>query len=229
MSGLQTLGRVAAYPPILGLLVACSSAEAQPPPPSPIERGDAGPSGRMEVPTVLPDVGSACLPVSETSPGYAGANVDTPALDTDARCTQACLVYHFQGRVSCPYGQNENQLQSLPADDIARCRVPDASGEITEQPVEVPVSPQLVGRPDEQAVYCSCRCDGPDPDASYCACPQDMDCLELFAPTGDAATDSYAGSYCVKRDAVYDPDASYGDPCIHGDPEAQQPCGDGNP
>jgi hypothetical protein len=97
------------------------------------------------------------------------------------------LVNYFQGRVTCPYGQGEQQEEL--------CALP-GSGE----PVTVPVEAQLEARPPTDSVYCSCRCDGPDPNAEYCDCGEGFICVEM----ADLVIPGYEdrlGSYCVKADA----------------------------
>lgn len=168
-------------------------------------------------------LGDACVPASENDPNFAGASLDEVILETVSECgPHHCLSNHFQGRVSCPYGQNLDAVDTLSADDPARCRLPESP-----EPVEVAVPPQLVNRLPEDAVYCSCRCDGPDPDAGYCLCPEGMHCEELIEDTG--SNPGVAGSYCVKDGTDYQEDENYGPPCTHSNPDAAEVCGGGNP
>lgn len=168
-------------------------------------------------------LGEPCIPASEKSPDYAGASLQGVALDTAAECGAAqCISNHFQGRVTCPYGQNLDSVSTLPNDDPARCRLPES-----EEGVEVAVPPQLMDRPPEGAVYCSCRCDGPDVDAEYCTCPEGMHCAELIEDTG--TNPGAAGSYCVLDGTDYDETASYGSPCAASNPDSTEVCGEGNP
>lgn len=145
---------------------------------------------------------------------------------TDNCATGLCLVDHFQGRVTCPFGQDEAELELSP-DDPERCRLPFQDGVGEGEAVVVPVAPQLTGRPAADAVYCSCRCAGPDPAASYCSCPEGTECVELVPNRG--LPSPYAGSYCLKIGTAYQPGASYGAPCGVGDPDAGATCGDRNP
>ena len=62
--------------------------------------------------------------------------------------------------------------------------------------VEVPVRPQRLERRPDDAVYCSCRCDGADENARYCECPSGFDCREIVPPSDVAS--GRAGSYCVR-------------------------------
>jgi hypothetical protein len=43
----------------------------------------------------------------------------------------------------------------------------------------VAVDPQVRARQAADAVYCSCRCDGPDAKARYCECPSGFACEKL--------------------------------------------------
>lgn len=91
-------------------------------------------------------------------------------------------MHRFQGRVSCPEGQE--------AETGATCTTP--SGE----PVTVDVPPQDPRRPATEAAICSCRCDGPV-DADYCECPAGMRCEELILGRPGDGFDEFLGSYCV--------------------------------
>src|SRR5262245_14220510 len=108
-------------------------------------------------------VGDPCLPESEfyaDFSGYSRSELDFENASLQCR-TRTCLVNHFQGRVSCPFGQDEAALD-LPANDPRRCRLPGLSGEDPSDAVVVPVDAWTVDRTPEEAVYCSCRCAGPD-------------------------------------------------------------------
>src|SRR5580692_6674827 len=53
-------------------------------------------------------VGDPCIPEQEYDTCFAGFSIDSVDTETKSfQCqTRVCLVNHFQGRVSCPYGQN---------------------------------------------------------------------------------------------------------------------------
>ncbi|HEY3237860.1 MAG TPA: hypothetical protein VGJ84_24285, partial [Polyangiaceae bacterium] len=123
--------------------------------------------------------------------------------------TRVCLVNHFQGRVSCPYGYD-------PASNTAagQCHIPGTTELITAS-----VGPQLENRQADKAVYCSCRCDGPDKNARYCDCPSGYACAELVKDLG-LGSGQLAGSYCIKDGTLYR--NAPGNPC---DP-AQKNCDD---
>ena len=175
-------------------------------------------------------VGAPCIPEDEYSQEFSGfalqeVNVESRSFQCE---TRVCIVNHFQGRVSCPYGQLEGDLASHPT-DRARCRVPGSDGNtcvdrtnggnVTEcvdadrdgdqhknvDQISVPVAPQLIFRNAEDTVYCSCRCDGPDANARYCECPSGFECEELVREIGVPGRGQLVGSYCIKPGTVYDP------------------------
>jgi hypothetical protein len=139
-------------------------------------------------------VGDPCVPEEEYTANFSGFAIEE--VNTESRSfqcqTRLCLVNHFQGRVSCPYGQTQND-----ANGQSRCFVPDS-----QVPIRQPVVPQLLERRAEDAVYCSCRCDGPDPAGRYCECPSGFACVELVPKLSSAQ--QLAGSYCVREGTVFD-------------------------
>src|SRR5215471_16071374 len=52
-------------------------------------------------------VGDPCTPEAEYNPSFLGFNLSEVNTESESfQClTRLCLVNHFQGRVSCPYGQ----------------------------------------------------------------------------------------------------------------------------
>jgi hypothetical protein len=131
-------------------------------------------------------LGEACIPQDEDFPSFSGFVSEELNLSSrDAQCRSgSCLVDHFQGRVSCPQGNQDGNV----------CRTP------LGERVSVSVAPQLPGRPAEAAVYCTCRCDGPPGTGPLCACPTDMSCEPRIDGSGylDDPQVEYVGSYCVK-------------------------------
>ena len=156
-------------------------------------------------------VGDPCIPEDEYRQDFSSFAVTEVNVESKSfQCvTRVCLVNHFQGRVSCPYGQTEAAVglagTELPGDDPARCRIPGTDGTREADQIDVPVEPQLNERLAEQAVYCSCRCAGPDPNARYCECPSGYQCEELVKELGFSKGSQLAGSYCVKSGTAFDP------------------------
>jgi hypothetical protein len=152
-------------------------------------------------------VGDPCIPEDEyfdTFNGYQKEEVTAESRSFQCE-TRVCLVHHFQGRVSCPYGQTEDEAKNDP-----QCMIPG-----TSQPVVVPVDPQITARRDIDAVYCSCRCrniDGKTDDgARYCECPSGYDCERVYENVG-LGKEQLTGYYCIKQGTKYDP-SRIGTPC----------------
>jgi hypothetical protein len=156
-------------------------------------------------------LGEPCLPRDEYVANFAGfdgkeINID----DKEPACaSQVCVVNHFQGRVSCPYGQTAGG---------EGCLVPGS-----DTPVSVPVQPQLQSRQAATASICSCQCAGYGP-GPYCSCPTSMQCEHLvdFIVGVPGTLDPYSGSYCIPADSQYD-SKQLSTPCVEPN------CGDAHP
>jgi hypothetical protein len=173
-------------------------------------------------------VGDPCTPEDEWQPTFSGfketeVNVESRSFQCQ---TRVCLVNHFKGRVSCPYGQTLEDIATRDGTDPRRCRIPGTDGSDPIDEVTVPVPAQLYartatasprrtgqGRVDD-AVYCSCRCANAhgktDDGASYCTCPSGFSCTQLIDTVGLGSAE-LAGSYCI-RDGTEFLDGSY-EPC----------------
>jgi hypothetical protein len=143
---------------------------------------------------LVESVGDPCVPRDESMPAFAGfgegeTNVDAPDSNSDT-CggTGYCMAYHFQGRVTCPNGSDPTSSSG------STCNTPDGT------PVTVAVKPQLAERPAEDAVICTCRCDGPSGGGPYCACPDGFTCQAFDDIPLEAS--NLAGSYCLKNDML---------------------------
>jgi hypothetical protein len=179
-------------------------------------------------------VGDPCVPEQEYLPSFAGFNVNEVSVESKSfQClTRLCLVNHFRGRVSCPYGQAPdgnfvpgahnccppNSSTCMPSTSGAGCCTPGIA-----QPVNAPLDAkgmpadldnleaQCVGRTADKAVYCSCRCsnlNGQTNDgANYCQCPDGFRCQQLVTSIGAAGNEGLTGGYCVKAGTEYDPNA----------------------
>ena len=141
-------------------------------------------------------IGDPCLPEREYDDQFAAFAITE--VETESRSfqceTRLCLVNHFQGRVSCTYG-NLNPDGTVSTEANRQCYPPDNTAQ--NLPLTIGVEAQRYARPPSSAVYCSCRCDGPDADARYCECPSGYICEALVPPT-DGAPDQLVGSYCIK-------------------------------
>lgn len=160
-------------------------------------------------------VGDPCTPEAEYDVAFNGfdykeVNVESKSFQCQ---TRLCLVNHFQGRVSCQYGQDTT---GKGPGGIAGCTVPnDVSTKITGNPAlgaaaQAVVNPQCTDRTADKAVYCSCRCanaDGNTSDgANYCACPDGYSCTHLIDSLGaQVGNEGLSGSFCIKQGSDYDP------------------------
>jgi hypothetical protein len=174
-------------------------------------------------------VGDPCTPEDEYQQGFNGFQVtETNVESRSFQCeTRLCLVNHFQGRVSCRLGQTaaEGAPYDLSGGEKAppegnapqnpswkpKCSIPgtavDRVNRGSPDNINVEVPPQLQNRQTEDAVYCSCRCDGPDKNARYCECPEGFTCEELVKNLKITEGQSQlAGSYCIRSGSEWDED-----------------------
>lgn len=135
-------------------------------------------------------LGAVCMSTEERRASFAGWSMAEISVDDHAsQCsTGVCLQNHFQGRVSCPYGQAAGEGACLAAGG--------------QTPVSVAVEPQLVERRAALASICSCRCAGPGP-GPYCTCPEQMQCEDLVPDLG-IGDGGLAGSYCIPKGSQYE-------------------------
>ena len=161
-------------------------------------------------------VGDPCTPEDEYIQDFTGYNAQEVNVESKSfQCeTRVCLVNHFQGRVSCKYGQDTpNTNCSRPGDK--------------NQKIDAVVDAQLKNRQADRAVYCSCRCDGEDKNARYCKCPSGYACTHLVDDLAIGGT-QLAGSYCVRDGTGYEPSDSEacspkGYPTVQGTPTCGEP------
>jgi hypothetical protein len=170
-------------------------------------------------------VGDPCVPEAEYSQAFLGFNVAEVNLETKSfQCqTRLCLANHFQGRVTCPYGQDSTGAPTAPATTCASggnygCCTPigqvvnglDQSlnpPAVDDPKVGATVNAQCLDRTADKAVYCSCRCanvNGQTNDgANYCTCPGGFSCTQLVSSVG-ALDEGATGAYCIKNGTAYD-------------------------
>lgn len=174
----------------------------------------------------LEGVGDPCVPENEYQSNFGSYDVDTVVFESNSfQCrTRLCLVNHFQGRVTCPYGQNADGTSS----SSKSCTIP-ASTERVVGPSgatrRAQVDPQCLDRTANKAVYCSCRCANAqgrtDDGGTYCACPDGFQCSQLEGPIG-ASNEGLTGGFCIKTGTEYHRgDAACGKTCNPNDPTAK--------
>jgi hypothetical protein len=193
-------------PLYFALLTACSGTTQPSIVSTPLYGGDAGVA-----------IGSGCTNVQERDPAFSGFDlreVSVESLAGHPSGAPVCLAYHFQGRVSCPYGQ----AGSGPAQGAAPCTTPDG------QPVTVRVAPQCLDRRAANVVVWSCRCanamGGTEDGANYCSCPSGTTCAQAgVASIGTSqGSDDLSGAYCLPLGAESNPSATCAaqcDPALH--------------
>lgn len=158
-------------------------------------------------------VGTSCAPVvgAEASVRFGGFDArEINTVEQDPACGAGiCLINHFQGLTTCPYGQTVDG--GPPAPGVSACTIPG-----TGQPVRPndprggqKVEPQCLDRRTADAVYCSCRCanaaGATDDGNPYCACPGGYACTQLVASIG-TKDDKLSGAYCIKAGTAWNPD-----------------------
>jgi hypothetical protein len=168
----------------LVVIVGCSGSSGSSALRSPLSGPDGG--------TVV--VGSPCVPAVETDPAFTGLVAQEVTVEPGAGAA-VCLANHFQGRVTCPYGQSADGG----APSGKGCETPAGKA------VTGLVEPQCADRPPTTFVTWSCRCantagqtnDG----AEYCDCPMGTTCAQTVSSLG-TASDPTSGAYCVPVAAI---------------------------
>jgi hypothetical protein len=163
-------------------------------------------------------VGDPCTPEQEYDTQFNGFDPNEVNVESKSfQCqTRLCLVNHFQGRVSCPYGQNADG--SPPSGAKAGCAIPGATwdasnnkmqdivGNPQDTKTKAAVNAQCTDRLAKDTVYCSCRCanlDGNTNDgANYCTCPDGFTCTQLVTSIGVGDT-GLTGAYCIKNNTKF--------------------------
>jgi hypothetical protein len=154
-------------------------------------------------------VGDPCIPEQEYDPTYAGANSgEVGVVPGSFQCiTRLCLINHFQGRVTCPYGQQANGSPVSGSVATAGCVTPGLLTDVTAK-----VDPQCVDRQTSEAVYCSCRCENlngaTDDGANYCKCPSGFSCTQLVSSLGAGLDQGLTGGYCIRDNTAYSASAT---------------------
>jgi hypothetical protein len=182
-------------------------------------------------------VGDPCTPEQEYDPSFIGFDEKEVNVESKSfQCrTRICLVNHFRGRASCPYGQNSEGANPAAAKSPEQhasptggCTVPGTTEGITglttpsdpnsfRDPKKKALVPaQCKDRDADTTVYCSCRCadiNGDKPsDQTFCDCPDGFACRPLVTSIGQG-NEGLTGSYCIKDNTEYNKDTA----CNQGD------------
>jgi hypothetical protein len=164
-------------------------------------------------------IGDPCTPEQEYDTSFLGFDEKEVNVESKSfQCrTRLCLVNHFRGRVSCPYGQNAEG--NAPIGTTESCSAPgnaekkiaglkNEAGDFIDDRKKSSVPPQCIDRIADRAVYCSCRCadlDGNRPsNQTFCDCPDGFQCERLVTSIGQG-NEGLTGSYCIKNNTKYDP------------------------
>ncbi len=162
-------------------------------------------------------VGDPCTPEKEYDRTFSGFDEREVLFESKSfQCeTRLCLVNHFRGRVSCPYGQTKDG--SAPNGAKGACVVPGSADPVVGKDGDAngkAVPAGCVDRTADKAVYCSCRCaniDGrTDDGANYCTCPDGFHCGQLGSSIG-TINEGLTGGFCVKDGTDYNKAQACGD------------------
>ncbi len=180
-------------------------------------------------------VGDPCIPEQEYDPTFPGfdyheVNVESKSFQCE---TRLCLVNHFQGRVSCPYGQNTDASGAYgvttnepcdttkPKDQNSACCTPgiyqkvQPTSNITQggggdggmaSGTDFHVLPNCADRTANTAVYCSCRCanvDGKTDDGANYCTCPDGYSCTQLVSQTGVAGENLTGAYCIKKNTQY--------------------------
>ncbi len=151
-------------------------------------------------------VGDPCTPEQELLPSFRAFDEKEVNVESKSyQCrTRVCLVNHFRGRVSCPYGQD---VTGGAPNGAQACAVPGTEAPVTGSNGDALVPPQCLDRTAALTVYCSCRCadvNGQQPSGqNFCDCPDGFSCSPLVSSIGQGNNEGLTGSYCVKKGTEY--------------------------
>jgi hypothetical protein len=186
-------------------------------------------------------IGDPCVPEQEYLPTFVGFDENEVSVESKSfQCqTRLCLVNHFRGRVTCPYGQQADGTP--PTGGAQACSTvnpisnqgPGCCTPGIAQPVTGPllangmpasmadgqkVKPQFANRASNNAVYCSCRCadlnGATNNGANYCTCPDGFSCTQLLTSIGQGTVnEGLTGAYCVRNGTQFSKTAPNSD-CV---------------
>lgn len=143
-------------------------------------------------------IGAPCLPSEENDPSFDGfSNMEINLPGNAPSGSPVCVVDHFRGLVTCPYGQD---TAGQPPAGAAPCTT------LGGRPVTGAVEPQCTDRRAADTVVWSCRCANwqgkTDDGDTYCSCPSGTACTQAVSPIG--GEDDFSGAYCLSPRATGD-------------------------
>lgn len=165
-------------------------------------------------------IGTPCVPATEeSSPTFTGYDDQEITIDKSSDGFHVCLVNHFRGLTTCPFGQNATG-DGLPLADGGSAPFPEGVGPCVDShgvPVVGAVRPQCTDRLAKNTVFWSCPCANlqgrTDDGRSYCSCPNKMACLQLIPPDGTGPIGPGMDAYCIPTGTDYQPFASCAESC----------------
>jgi len=164
-------------------------------------------------------IGDPCTPEMEYDTTFAGFVEQEVSTEGESfQCqTRLCLVNHFQGRATCPYGQNSSGKPNVGSPAQQGCFTPGIMQQVTGplnsmgKPVDATIGakvlPQCTERTKDQTVYCSCRCadiNGSQNGGTFCNCPDGFTCTQLVSSLSAASDQGLTGAYCIKSGTAFD-------------------------
>ncbi len=160
-------------------------------------------------------IGAPCAPAVESDPTFTGFDVQEVAVELPSPNADpgqlVCLVNHFRGRATCPYGQDE---QGEPPAGATACTTLDGNAVMGKQS-SARVDAQCTDRHAADVVTWSCRCANAlgttDDGATYCSCGDGLTCAQLVVPV--PGSDAVSGAYCIKTGTAYLPSSSCHETC----------------
>ena len=126
-------------------------------------------------------VGDPCTPEDEYDPQFGGFKVTEENIESRSfQCqSRICLVNHFQGRVSCPLGQQDTQVKQCSPNNMGSdC----AAGEncVESASIAAPCDPTHANKGNDDCLGFGNKCNAA---GKFCECGTSSDCLNLGTPS----------------------------------------------
>jgi hypothetical protein len=169
----------------------------------------------------LSALGRPCIPKIELDPNFSGFRRKEVSIESRLGLFDAagmpllCLMNHFSGRTTCPFGQDRDGKPPAVIDPETQappgpCTTPSSQKKVNPtngSRLGACIPAQCSDRPPEKSVYYSCRCANDkgrtDDGAKYCDCGAGLECAQLVTSVGPRFDDT-SGAYCIKKGTQYD-------------------------